>query len=144
MFRAIFVLPLTINLVAGNLKRPEERVVAGPCKCHPNWAECEDHWGEMGLTGCKNTGQSCAEWCPGDGEWKVLYREMVATVTKHVATCSEDPTARWGQRKAGPSGPFAISFTGGLRNFVGTWFSWQANIVEPSGGDVHLYFHVTP
>lgn len=32
--------------------------------------------------------------------------------------CGSDPTAKWGPKRNGHDGPFAIAFAGGLRNFL--------------------------
>lgn len=58
------------------------------------------------------------------------------------AECGKDPTAKWGTMAAGTSGPFAVCFAGGMRNFAAVWPSWKKNLVEPSVGVVHTFFHV--
>ena len=80
--------------------------------------------------------------CPGDYEWKKLYQATVDKEIEHDTECGADPTAKWGPMDAGTDGPFAVAFSGGFRNFVAVYHSWVANLVEPSGGNVDLYFHV--
>ena len=43
-----------------------------------------------------------------------------------------------------PTPRFAIAFAGGLRTFALAWHSWEANVIEPSGGagNFDLFFHV--
>ena len=55
--------------------------------------------------------------------------------------CLRNPTKQWGRHESAGK-PFAVAFSGGMRNFVTIWFSWQKHVVEASGGNVHLYFHV--
>lgn len=110
------------------------------CECHPTWAKCKAGW-EEGAKGCGNTGKSCAQLCPGDLPWKPLYQSSVDAEAANEKECGEDPTAKWGVMSAGTEGPFAVAFANGLRNFVATWHSWEKNLIEPSGGNVHLYFH---
>lgn len=129
------------NMAANGRKTSK---MVGPCDCHPMWAVCTSGWGEDGARGCAYTGKTCADICPGDLPWKSLYRASVAKEAEIEAECGADPTAKWGPNTAGTEGPFAIAFSGGLRNFVATWHSWKANVVDVSGGDdnVHTYFHV--
>lgn len=116
-------------------------VEIGPCDCHEGWAKCNSGWGEDGSRGCANSGKSCAQLCPGDFEWKVLYQKTVDAEAALEKECEADPSAKWGVMDAGTEGPFAVAFANGLRNFVANWPSWKKNLVEPSGGNVHLYFH---
>lgn len=113
------------------------------CTCHEAWAKCNTG-GEAGASGCAKSGKSCAELCPGSPDkypWKPLYKQSVDTAASLERECEEDPTAKWGIMEAGTAGPFAVAFAGGLRNFIATWFSWEKNLIEHSGGNVHLYFH---
>jgi hypothetical protein len=110
------------------------------CLCDPLWAMCKS--GEVGSTGCDGKGLSCADICQGDFVWKPLYREMVRNQSDLLNECSSDPTSKWGTARANSDGPFAIAFAGGLRNFFGTWPAMRTNLVEASGGNVDLYFHV--
>ena len=73
----------------------------GPCICHPTWAKCESGGGEDGILGCDRTGKSCADICPGDYEWKPLYRKSVEIEAELQEECSGDPTAKWGPMNAG-------------------------------------------
>jgi hypothetical protein len=86
-----------------------------------------------GARGCDGRGNSCAQICTGDFTWKSLYQQTVDEEARLEDECSGDPTAKWGPKKGGNEGPFAIAFAGGLRNFVGLWYSWQLNVIEPSG-----------
>lgn len=115
----------------------------GDCDCYENFAVCRSGWGEHGAEGCGRAGKSCADICPGDDlPYKPLYRAAVAEEAAVEAECARDPTAKWGTNTAGTRGPFAVAFSGGMRNFAATWHSWQTNLVEPSGGGVHVFFHV--
>jgi len=73
----------------------------GPCVCHPTWAKCDSGGGEDGFRGCGHTGKSCADICPGDYEWKPLYRKSVEIEAELQKECSGDPTAKWGPMSAG-------------------------------------------
>jgi len=115
----------------------------GACECYENFAVCRSGWGEHGAEGCGRSGKSCADICPGDDlPYKPLYRAAIAQEATIEAECGKDPTAKWGPNTAGTQGPFAVAFSGGMRNFAATWHSWQTNLVEPSGGDVHVFFHI--
>lgn len=102
--------------------------------------------------------------------WKTVYREALERGATLEQRCeSADTTADWGesqilrdllqrrQRRSPQEQPqegrrpqveqpmrFAIAFAGGMRNFAAVWPSWEANVVEASGGAaaVDLYFHV--
>jgi len=115
----------------------------GECECYENFAVCRSGWGEHGAEGCGRTGKSCADICPGDDlPYKPLYRASAAQEAAIEAECGKDPTAKWGTNRAGTQGPYAVAFSGGMRNFAATWHSWQTNLVEPSGGNVHVFFHI--
>jgi len=88
-------------------------------------------------------GFSCAVDCPGDYPWKALYNKSREEERQLEEACSGDgvdPTKDWKPAKSG--GPYAIAFSGGMRNFLATFHSWKVNVIEASGGDVDLYFHV--
>ena len=136
---ACFVLMLAPLVLSENHANVPGASKQGPCVCAPGWAKCESGWGEHGSSGCANLGKSCADICPGDLPWKPLYREAVEKEAEAEAECGKDPTAKWGPNTAGTSGPFAVAFAGGMRNFAVTWHSWQANLVDASGGNVDVY-----
>jgi hypothetical protein len=104
--------------------------------CKKGW------WGEDGARGCNETGQSCAQICPGDFEWKGLYQSTIDREIEIENECAKDPTATWGRHVSNPDGRYAVLFTGGMRNFAATWWSWKHHVIDASGGNVDLYFHV--
>jgi hypothetical protein len=76
-------------------------------------------------------GFSCAVDCPGDYPWKKLYNESRITERKINSGCTENnmnPTRDW--PPASPGGPYAIAFSGGMRNYVATHHSWVSNVIE--------------
>lgn len=97
-----------------------ERV--GPCECDKLWGACTAAFGEEGKNGCGRTGKSCADLCPNSTDshqpWKPLYRETHKKLISMEDECAADATAKWGPKKGGFDGPFAVAFAGGLRNFL--------------------------
>ena len=59
-----------------------------------------------------------------DLPWKPLYRQTVQKEAELEAECSQDPTKKWGPRQESNSGPFAVCFSGGMRNFVAVWMAF--------------------
>jgi hypothetical protein len=116
------------------------------CECSEFFGWCSGGGGggdENPFLGCGNMGFSCADDCPGDYEWKKLYRESLKKTRETIEACDGDPTKDW--LPAVPGGRYAVAFSGGMRNFVSTYHSWMTNIIEPTGGDnIDLYFHGLP
>jgi hypothetical protein len=114
------------------------------CECSENFGYCSGGGtggDEDPFHGCANQGFSCADDCPGDYEWKTLYRDSLKKTRAKIEACDGDPTKNW--LPAEPGGRYAVAFSGGMRNFISTIHSWITNVIEPSGGDnVDLYFHV--
>mmetsp|Transcript_37419 Transcript_37419/g.74108 ORF Transcript_37419/g.74108 Transcript_37419/m.74108 type:complete len:526 (+) Transcript_37419:108-1685(+) len=153
------IIPRGLRLFTFFALHTARAVETGPCECHSDWAVCRAGFGEDGGHGCggghdpQHKGKSCADICsPGvELPWKPLYRATVAKEAELEAQCSQDPTKKWGQAPNPSTGPYAVAFSGGMRNFVTIWYSWQKNLIEPSGGGgkddkrktpFHLYFHV--
>ena len=97
-----------------------------------------------GMSGENGKIMTCFDICPNTEQWKDAHEIGEARKAKYYDGCKskESSVALRGPAPAQGRGPFAIAFSGGLRNFAQVWSTWETLVVEASGGidNVDLYF----
>ena len=136
--RRFFVLAALASAALGSGNVPTYKDGKGNeifvCDCTATFGRCVGD--EDTVHGCMGRGISCSDACPGDYPWKALYRKSRESERELVARCGPgaDPTKNWTPGTQGL--PFAVAFSGGMRNFIATAHSWLTNVVDINDGKV--------